>query len=396
MERTAAILLAVLVTAPLLAGSAAGAHDQATVDCTFPVSVTDATGTNVTVDEQPDRIVVLGPSAAQTVWALGAEESVVGMPVNRYTAYLDGREGKTNVVGERGQPIRETVVATNPDLVLAPNIITTDTVDKLREALPDDVGVYRFRAAGSYDDVANKTERTGQLVGAFETAAAIAAESRGVASAIDDATDGRERPIVYYAMGGGWTAGTETFIGKLIERAGGRNLAAAADITGYASISSEIVAAEDPDWIVLGEGTPLPTGPAVNDSTAVEEGNVLRVDANFLNQPGPKTRLPLEAMAGAFHPDAVTDETLENVETLAPTQCQAATTATTTTSTPTTDEPPSPSSPTTDEPTSPTTDAATPTTTTATGTTGGSGPGFGVVVALAGLLAAVGLLARRT
>ncbi|MEF8854876.1 MAG: PGF-CTERM-anchored ABC transporter substrate-binding protein [Haloarculaceae archaeon] len=392
MERAAAILLATLLTAPLLAGGVAGSHAQAPpVDCTFPVSATDATGTAVTVDDEPGRLVVLAPSAAQTVWAIGAQDAVVGMPVNQFTAYLDGRENKTNVVGERGQPVREAVVASTPDLVLAPNIITNETVEKLRDALPDDVAVYRVQAARSVEDVAAKTELTGQLVGAFDEAARVAAETRGVAATIAEATADRERPTIYYALGGGWTAGTETFIGNLVELAGGENVAAAANITGYAPISQEVIAAEDPDWIVLGEGTPLPKNPAVNDSTAVEEGNVLTVDANFLNQPGPKTVIPLEAMARAFHPDAVPSETLENVDTPEPTQCEAdastPTTATTTTAEPTTA---------TDEPVSTTTDE--PTTTSVAETTSGSGPGFGVVatlVALLALLAVVPSMLRR-
>ncbi|MEF8775680.1 MAG: PGF-CTERM-anchored ABC transporter substrate-binding protein [Haloarculaceae archaeon] len=392
MERAAAILLATLLTAPLLAGGVAGSHAQASpVDCTFPVSATDATGTAVTVDDEPGRLVVLAPSAAQTVWAIGAQDAVVGMPVNQFTAYLDGRENKTNVVGERGQPVREAVVASTPDLVLAPNIITNETVEKLRDALPDDVAVYRVQAARSVEDVAAKTELTGQLVGAFDEAARVAAETRGVAATIAEATADRERPTIYYALGGGWTAGTETFIGNLVELAGGENVAAAANITGYAPISQEVIAAEDPDWIVLGEGTPLPKNPAVNDSTAVEEGNVLTVDANFLNQPGPKTVIPLEAMARAFHPDAVPSETLENVDTPEPTQCEAdastPTTATTTTAEPTTA---------TDEPVSTTPDE--PTTTSVAETTSGSGPGFGVVatlVALLALLAVVPSMLRR-
>ena len=388
MRRTAAVVLAVLVAAPLLFGSAAGSHtEESTVDCTFPVSATDATGTTVTVSEAPERVVVLGPSAAQTMWAIGAQETVVGMPVNRYTAYLNGSTERTNVVGDRGQPVRETVVAAQPDLVLAPNIITNDTVSTLREALPEGAAVYRFDAATTLEDVAAKTELTGQLVGSFDGAATVAAEYRGRVSAIETATADAERPTVYFAMGGGWTAGTETFIGTIIETAGGRNVATAANISGYAKISQEVIAAEDPDWIVVGKGMPVPKNAAVNESTAVQEGNILEVDSNLLNQPGPMTRIPLTQLAQAFHPDRVSEKALANADVPDPVRCHAdvETATPTPTATPTTSPTPTASP-------SPT---ATPTPTATTTTSNAGGPGFGVPVAVVGMVAAAGALARR-
>jgi iron complex transport system substrate-binding protein len=396
MRPTAAVCFAVLVALPLAFGSAGTAVAQTgPVDCSYPVSATDATGTNVTVAEEPERIVVLGPSTAQTVWEIGAQDGVVGMPVNAFTAYLDGREGKTNVVNENGQPVNEQVLATEPDLVLAPNIIQNESVETLREALPDDVPVYRFAGAESMEDVAAKTELTGRLVGEFDAAAQSAAETRGVVSAIAEATADRERPTVYYAMGGGFTAGTETFIGELIDAAGGRNVAAAANITGYAAISQEVIADEDPDWIVVNRGMSVPANPAVNESTAIQEGNVLEVDPNYLNQPGPRTVIPLEQMAEAFHPDAVTGDTVANAETPEPTQCVGDVTPTPTTP----DETTTTTSTTTDGTTTATTTESTTATTetdaTTSATTDGSGAGFGVVATLVALVAALALATRR-
>jgi iron complex transport system substrate-binding protein len=62
----------------------------------------------------------------------------------------------------------------------------------------------------------------------------------------------------------------------------------------------------------------------VNRSTAVQNDQVLSVNANYLNQPGPRTLGPLVAMAEAFHPDAMADVDTENVEALDPTECRAA------------------------------------------------------------------------
>jgi len=367
MDRRLAVAVGALVivagVAPL---AVAPVGAQATVDCTFPVTVTDATGTEVTVDEEPDRIVALAPSAAQQLWAVGARDRVVGLPVTEYTDYLDGRENATNVVGDDGQPIREAVVGLEPDLVLAPNVIQNETVTPLREA---GLTVYRYGEARSTEDVFAEVERTGRLVGEFETAAAISAEMEGTVDAVRDAVAGADRPRVYYALGDGWTAGNETFIGDLIATAGGDNVATAAGIERYAPISQEVLADVDPEVLVVHEGSPVPRNPALNNSTAIRTDSVVRVEANFINQPGPRTLVPLREMATTFHPDAVGDVDLTNPETPAPARCAAsgdATTATPATSTPTT----------------------------ADTTTGSDGSGF-TVVAAAAALAVIGLLSRR-
>jgi iron complex transport system substrate-binding protein len=81
-----AVLLAVLLAVSLVgvvAAPAAASHEDG--DCSFPVSVMDATGTEVTVDDAPEEIVTLDAASAQTCWEIGAEERITGTPVRSYT-----------------------------------------------------------------------------------------------------------------------------------------------------------------------------------------------------------------------------------------------------------------------------------------------------------------------
>ena len=74
-RRIAAVLVAVVVLATVgatpaasLASPAESVDESAPVaQCGFPVSMTDATGTKVTVEQEPQRVVTLGPAAAQTL-----------------------------------------------------------------------------------------------------------------------------------------------------------------------------------------------------------------------------------------------------------------------------------------------------------------------------------------
>lgn len=350
--------LLVLVTGLLLSGmgatlGTAGATSQQT-DCSYPMTVTDGTGTEVTIQEAPDEVVTLSPSAAQTMWEIGAKDKVVA--VSKHASYLDGAEAKGNISGAGYTTVvNEKVVAEDPDLVLAPNIIDEKTVEKLRDS---GLTVYWFGPSKSMADVNEKTLRIGQLVGECEGAQERVDEMETTISLIREAVADEDQPTVLYHLGGGYTAGSGTFIDSLIETAGGTNLAAEQGIESYQTISDEVVVNEDPEFIVHPSNPRGADLPAVyNTTTAVQEGNVIEVRDDYMNQPAPRTVRALETMVQAFHPEAY-EEALES---------QTTTTTTTSTTEDTTTE--------TTEPT----DTTTETTTTTEPETTTEAPGVGVV-----------------
>lgn len=333
--RTALVLAMVLVAAVgAVATPAAATGTSQAENCTFPVTRTDATGIEVTVDAEPQTVVTLGPSAAQTMWEIGAREKVVG--VTKFASYLDGSETRTNVSGAGYTAVvTEKVVDLDPDLVLAPNIISNDTVMKLRES---GLTVYKFHEATSLSDVEAKTRLTGRLTGACEGATQRADEMNATLERIRTAVSGTDSPRVLYYMGGGYTAGANTYIDDVITAAGGTNVAAEADIDGYGQISPEVVVSDDPQWILRSSNAgPLPQTDAYNGTTAVQSGQVLVLDANYTSQPAPRTVQVVERLATTFHPDAfaseTTDTTTETATTQQTTSTAAPTTATTSTTT---------------------------------------------------------------
>jgi iron complex transport system substrate-binding protein len=111
-------------------GSAAGEEQPsssgAVADGAFPVSVEHAFGTT-TIEEKPERVVVLGWGAQDTVYALGV--TPVGMPSYPYGGGEDGvlpwndeyfdAEDTTLLDTADGPPL-EAIAALQPDVVLAP------------------------------------------------------------------------------------------------------------------------------------------------------------------------------------------------------------------------------------------------------------------------------------
>ncbi|TKX82925.1 corrinoid ABC transporter substrate-binding protein, partial [Halorubrum sp. SS5] len=93
-----------------------------------------------------------------------------------------------------------------PDLVLAPNSSAAD-VEPLRE---QGLTVYHFPAATSIDDIAEKTETIGRLVGACEAASETNAEMYDAVEAAEERTSGVDRPTALYPLGGGYVAANNT------------------------------------------------------------------------------------------------------------------------------------------------------------------------------------------
>ncbi|QCC52515.1 PGF-CTERM-anchored ABC transporter substrate-binding protein [Halapricum salinum] len=364
--RRAGLTVVVLVVVLSSGGVVAGVHPtdasstgkiavqtQQTADCSYPVEVTDATGETVTIDERPERIVAIAPSAAQTAWAVGAQDRVVGMPVGYTTAYLNGTENKTNVLNSELQPVTETVVDLEPDIVLAGNVNFNDSIQSLRDA---DLTVVKFDSASSLADVIAKTRLTGQLVGNCEQAAQTNAEMNETIEQVRAEASGGDDPSVYYAMGGGYTAGPDTFVGDVVETAGGENIATAADIRTYGEINLEVVAAENPDWIVTTSPSRVRWGEVLNSTTAVQEDQIVTLNGNYMSQPGPRITRPLQRLSAVFNPDNSSEATA------------------------------TPETPTNPNDTEETTDSS--------DTGSGFGPGFGVVGALLAL-AMAGLASRQ-
>jgi len=351
------------------AGDAAPNADAQELDCSFPVTMSDASGHDVTVEQAPERVVTLNPSAAQTTWEIGAREKVVG--VSQFAGFLEGAEDREVVTSGFPSSVDvETVLSLEPDLVLAPNTIDNETVTQLRDA---NVTVYRFEMAASIEDIYRKTEIIGRLSGECDGAESAVTEMREEVETVEAAVEGEDEPTVLYDMGDRYTAGPNTFIGQVIDRAGGDNVAANANSSApYPQLSAEFIVEQDPEFVVvsappeeLGNGseTYIDENSVLRNTTAFEEGNIVVVDTNHISQPAPRVVEPMTQMAQAFHPDAYAEAN------------------TTTTTTEETAE-------------APTTTPADSGTTTAE-STGTTIPGFGIPVALVAVLGAALLSSRR-
>jgi len=299
-------LIAIAGAAPMAVAGEVGETAAPTLnetdpaDAEYPITVTDATGTEVRLEERPERVTTTNPSAAQVMWELEAQDQVVGL--TEFAHYLDGADTPESVSAtEQGVSI-ERVVGTNPDLVLAPNATSTETVEALREA---GLTVYHFSAATDFDDVADKTLTIGQLTG---NEAAAVETNRWVAAnveVIERSTADAESPRLLYPLLGGFAVGDETFIHEIIVTSGADNVAAE-EFSGYEVLSDETVLELDPDVLLVTDQT---EGQIMNSEpyslTAAGQANQsVMLEVNYINQAAPRSVVySTRNLTAQLHPD---------------------------------------------------------------------------------------------
>ncbi len=273
-------------------------------DRAFPLTLTDATGTDVTLDERPERVTTTNPSAAQIMWELDAESQVVGL--TQFAHYLDGAEDRQNVSSTEFGVSIERVVATEPDLVLAPNATDEATVETLRDT---GLTVYHFPEAADFDAVADKTLTVGQLTG--NEAAAIETNEwmwNNVES-IEAMTADADQPRVMYPLLGGFAVGGDTFIHEIIVASGAENVVAE-EFDGYQVVNDETVLTLDPEVLIVTdqtEGQILDAEP-YSLTTAGQAQQAAYLEVSYLNQPAPRSVVySTRNLTAQLHIDSVGD-----------------------------------------------------------------------------------------
>lgn len=255
---------------------------------TYPLTLTDAYGNEVTVEEEPETIVTVSPALTEIVYALGGEDKLIGRSDwDDYPADVF----EVQSVGNIDMPDVELIVSLDPDVVLASSIFSEEAYNALTDA---GITVVIIKDETSLDGVTLYIETVADVIGLHEEGQALAmGVSDEIAEIYNEATEtiADDEITVYYAMGfgeyGDFTAGPDTFINDIIEYAGCVN--AASDADGW-SYSAEQLLAADPDIIIVpdwGYESFMETEP-YTELTAVQNGTVIAVDANLFERVGPR------------------------------------------------------------------------------------------------------------
>jgi iron complex transport system substrate-binding protein len=266
-----------------------GADDLEASDGAFPVTLSTLEG-DLTVEARPERIVSMSPTATEMLFALGAGDQVVA--ADSYSTYPPEAPATELSAFE---PSLEAIAANEPDLLIlgAPS-------PEVQQGMADiGVPVLTLPSAGvledSFEQIAQLGIATGNIDGAAELNASMQTEIVAILAEVPAQAD-REPVRVYHELDETFfSASSASFIGDLYTKLGYENIADAADPdgTGYPQLQVEQIVEADPTLIVITDAygygpDEVAARPGWETLTAVQEGNVVQVDADIASRWGPR------------------------------------------------------------------------------------------------------------
>jgi len=316
-----ALLCAAFLSGPSGAAGQAGAPDTAanpsapssqTPTATAPTyrEVTDEAGRTVRIPQPVERIVSLAPSLTETVYALGLQDRLVG--VTDYCDYPAAALKKPKVGGP-ANPSIEVIAALHPDVVLMTksgnNFETVRALEDLK------IAAYATTPRTIADIVAS-TERLGDVLGATQAGAAVAAELDERLAALKQKIGDLPARRVLFVV---WTdplisTGNNTFVADALRRAGATSIIDAKE--DWPKVSLEEVVRLQPEFVVMAAQNTSNT-PAELESLAAQPGwrsleavknRRFVVVSDAVNRPAPRIVSVIEDMARQMHPEAFQEQ----------------------------------------------------------------------------------------
>lgn len=314
-----------LILALAMAASAAGCAAQpASGSASAPASVsapssavsapaaekpaTDPSGAEVNIPDEIGSVVVLAPSIAETLVALGYGDLIVG-----YDAQSVGLAGLPADVPtfDMMQPDMEQLAALKPDVLFVSNMTLYDQTNPYQQLIDLGVCVLCVPTADSIaaiqEDIAFIAAAMGKTAEGDALIVEMQAELDRIAAIGATVT---EKKSVYFEIGAApnlYSFGTGVFLNEMIELIGAENILA--DQQGWLAVEAETVVAADPDVIltnvnyidepvveILGRG-------GWEGMRAVQDQQVFYIDNMASSLSNHNIVKALDQMAKAVYPD---------------------------------------------------------------------------------------------
>lgn len=280
-----------------------GKKSAAGVSDTFPMTITDSYNRQIKIDKEPQKVISIAPNITEIIFALDMSAKLVGR--SEYCDYPEEAK-KITSVGSLTEPSIEKIVGLKPDLVVASTHFKREVIQKLEEL---GIKVVVFYGEENFEGAYDTIGKVGKVLNAEKKSGKLVSEMKSKVQDVLDKVKDKPMPSVYYVVSfgktGDYTAGKDTFIGQMIQMAGGRN--AADDAKGWA-YSLEKLTEKNPDILICPKyyntKQGIQSANGYKDLDAVKKGRLYEIDSNLLDRQGPRIADGLAELAGIIHPEA--------------------------------------------------------------------------------------------
>ena len=278
----------------------------------FPVTLTDAVGEEIVIEEEPEAIVSMVPSNTEIAYELGLEDKMVGL--SDYDNYPEEAAEVEKIGGQEFNV--EKIISLQPDIVLAHESglgVGDAGLQQLRDA---GLSVFVVNSAASFEEVYETMTTIGQATGTVEEAENMVSEMKTEVEDIEERAATVEEPKTVFIEVAGppeiFTAGSGTFMDEMLSIINAEN--AAEDLEGWASVDPEAIAEKNPDVILTTYGFYVPDAvdqvlsrSGFGEVTAIKEETVYDVESDLVNRSGPRLTEGLLEMAEAIYPEVFSE-----------------------------------------------------------------------------------------
>ncbi|MGE7947857.1 ABC transporter substrate-binding protein [Lysinibacillus sp. NPDC093688] len=274
---------------------------------TFPMTITDATGKDITLEAPPEKIVSLIPSNTEILFGLGLNDEIVGVTDNDD---YPPEATKKEKVGGMDYNI-EQIIALTPDIVFAHASGMVNSKGAIEQLEAAGVKVFVVADAKNFNETYTTIEQLGHATGKLEEAKKIVANMKAKVAEVETKLEGVKPKKVFVESSDEpeiYTAGKGTFMNEMLEMIHAENIAA--DSNNWFKIDAEQIIEKNPDVIVVAYSyvpnilTKIPQRPGFGTITAVKNKAIVQVDKNTTSRQGPRLADGLEELAKAVYPEA--------------------------------------------------------------------------------------------
>ena len=257
-----------------------------------------------------NTIVTLGASNAEILVALGFGEKIIA--ADKYSAGVEGlRDGVLRDFGFMDFDA-EYLVSLKPDIVVATDMIKAGGVyDPLAPISAAGISVVYIPTSTSIESIMQDIRLIASIMQAYEAADRVIANMQEEIDKITDiAATITQRRSVYFEIApkpAMFSFGSGTFLHEMIELVGATNIFE--DNEGWIPVTEEVLLDLNPDVILTSVDfledpiAEILSRPGFDVITAVQNGDIFKIDANTSTRPSHNIVIALREIAQAIFPE---------------------------------------------------------------------------------------------
>jgi len=270
---------------------------------TYPLTITDDSGTSVTIDKEPQKIVSLSPSATEIVFAVGAGSKLVGR--TDYCNYPEEALAVTSI-GSFNSPNLEKIIELAPDVVVSSDLVSDEMSQQL-QANGTKVVVFDSR---NIDGVLNNIIQAGEITNTNDKATEVVEKMEVDRQAlVDKAKTVATQKSVFIDIGKFYSAGPGSTLDSMLTDLNAKNIAADA-ASQWTQLSTEEIIADNPDVYISLYTKPeeVKATPGFDKINAIINNQLIYVEygtpeSDMIQRPGPRIIEGMALIAKGIYPE---------------------------------------------------------------------------------------------